>query len=290
MNLRLRSPAWGPVEAGLSILVLGSALGLAFAELAARRADESWRTLERQRRLAGSGDLTALTAARAHSDQVVRQKEERVARWESALGSGLNVDARDMATMERAEVFFELVQRVDGFLRQLREAGVAVKEAERFGFETYRAAGPSPAVLATVMRQQDHIARLVDALGAGRALVLEGIEREAPGAEPGAGQGIADFFVPDPRLRLRLPPELGQGWFRIAFRGETAALRGFLARLAETSPHALVRWIDVERWTDAADTGTNQPSPGNGPLRFVVTVAFIDWSRAVGLGTKEVGS
>ncbi|HEY0967580.1 MAG TPA: Amuc_1100 family pilus-like protein [Opitutaceae bacterium] len=290
MNLRLRSPAWGSVEAGLAILVLGSAVGLAFAELSARRSEESWRTLERQRRLAGSGDLAALTAARAHSDQVVRQKDELVARWESALGSGVNVDARDIAKLERAEAFFELAQRVEGFHRQLREAGVAVKETERFGFETYRAAGPSLAVLTAVLRQQDHIARLVDALGASRALALEGIEREAPGAEPAEGQGLADFFVPDPRLRLRLPPELGQGWFRIAFRGETAALRGFLARLAETSPHALVRWIDVARWTDAADTGANRLPPGNGPLRFVVTVAFIDWSRAGGLGTEEVGS
>jgi hypothetical protein len=230
-----------------------------------------------------------MAVARAHSDRIRRQQEDLAARWESALGARVDVDSMDVAGMERAEAFFDLVRRLEGFRRKLREFGVVVKEAEHFGFETYRAAGPSVSVLAAVARQQGHVARLVDAVGAGRALALVGIEREAPGTEPGEGQGMTDFFVPDPRLRLHLLPDLGQGLFRIAFKGETAALRGFLARLAETSPDALVRWIDVIPWSDANEGEAQPRSRGAGPLLFVVTVAFIDWPRADS-HDREVGS
>lgn len=282
MKIRLHSSLWGSLEAGLMLLVLGTGAWWGVAEWMAWRREQEWRALDRQGGAAGSEDLAALAAARADADQVRRRQEELAARWEATLGAEDDVGAMDVAGLDRAEVFFELALRMEEFRRQLREAGVAMKEAEHFGFETYRSAGPSIAALAVVVRQQAHVARLIDAVAAGRARALEGIGREVAGAESSEERNLADFFAPDPRLRLRLSPGCDQGLFRVTFSGETATLRGFLARLAETSPHALVRWIDVVPTIGAAPDGEV-------PLRFVVTVAFIEWPRADGRG-REAGS
>lgn len=279
MRIRVALLGCGLLEAFLVLAVVSAGTWLGWERVRLNQARQILGELERPGRVVAGEGAASLDQARRESDQARRAWESLAVRWTVALGAEI-VSHPGAVRKSRTDAFFELAQGIEELRGRLRKAGVDVAEGERFGFESYRHAGPVESMIAAVFRQQRQAVRLVDAVVAGPAVAFVRLEREALGIESGDSQGLGDFFVPDSGLRLALPEGVGQEFFRVAFAGDTAALRGFLVRLAETSPDACVRWIEVQPESELRRPGSLLSGPAENVLRIEVTVAFIEWVPA----------
>jgi hypothetical protein len=182
---------------------------------------------------------------------------------------------------------------------------VATKPDERFGFATHAHEGPEAGLVPAVFRQRVVLQYIVEALIEARPQSLLAVQRErpltaaqrmernqpaSPGAPPpgapGARGGQAeDFLEFNPALSVRMRGQVDSDAFRLAFTGQTAALRTFLNTLAAFKLPVIVRSVEVEPLaTDAAPVGPGATSPPAGapvPLvaqnssRFAVTVEYV---------------
>ena len=183
--------------------------------------------------------------------------------------------ARPPAT--RTDAFFDLATFVEEMRALAQKQDVELKpEARRFGFAIYANEGPETDRVTVVFQQRLVAQYLLETLLAARPRALLSVQRErvltksereardtalqaAKDAAAG-GQTPApvldstfvstpdgpDFFVIDPRASARVPGAVETTAFRLAFTGQTAALRTFLNQLAAFELPVLVREVEVE--------------------------------------------
>jgi hypothetical protein len=172
---------------------------------------------------------------------------------------------------------------------------VSVRADEHFGFSAYSHAGPESNLIAPVLRQRQIAGYLLESLLTSRLRQLVGVQRarlprvngEAIAAtqnEDGDLRAGGDVFEIDPRFSIREPGLIEATAFRVTFVGHTAALRGFLNRLAAGGIPVVVRSVEVE---PVKETPLPRPAAPGGadPLalivrpgwsRFAVTVEFCE--------------
>lgn len=189
-------------------------------------------------------------------------------------------------SVSRTDAFFDLAD----FVRRMREragrAGVSVRAGEHFGFSAYGHAGPESNLIAPVLRQRQIAGYLLEELLTSRLQKLVGVQRarlprikgEASAAaqsEDGDLRAGGDVFEIDPRLSIREPGVIEATAFRVTFVGHTAALRGFLNRLAAGGIPVAIRSVEVE---PVKETPVQRPvaSGSADPLALIVRPA---WSR-----------
>jgi hypothetical protein len=176
----------------------------------------------------------------------------------------------------RTDAYFDLATFVEQTRALAKKQEVELKpEAVRFGFATYANEGPETDRVPAVFQQRLVAQYLLEALFEARPRALLSVQRErvltktereardaalqaAKDAAAG-GQATApvldgtfastpdgpDFFAIDPRASARVPGAVDTTAFRIAFTGQTAALRAFLNQLAGFELPMLVREVEV---------------------------------------------
>jgi hypothetical protein len=172
----------------------------------------------------------------------------------------------------RTDAFFDLATYVERSRALAVKQGVAVAPAAaHFGFSLYANEGPEAALIGPVFRQRLIASYLVEALLAARPRAILSVQRERPltaeerktraealaaaaadpaalaAAQPEKSATISpDYFDLDPRLA---PPASGfveVSAFRLAFTGQTVALRALLNQLATFELPVIVRAVEVE--------------------------------------------
>lgn len=212
----------------------------------------------------------------------------------------------------RTDAFFDLARFVERNRQRATSAGVAIRADERFGFSLYANEGPEPDLIPAVHQQKAIVDFLLGVLFDARLRELVSVQREVarvPGREgrPNtvevAPQNDSTFFSVDPRVTARVPGFVDSTGFRIAFVGQTGALRDFLNRIAAFELPVIVRSVEIEPLPEpkraqgsapsapslASLLGSPAPQPGAstvpaGPVpivsqnlsRFTVTVEFIE--------------
>jgi hypothetical protein len=176
----------------------------------------------------------------------------------------------------RTEAFFDLAAFVEKTRERAKALEVEVKPgAARFGFALYAHEGPEPERIAAVFHQRQIAHYLVESLLAAKPRSLLAVQREVPltgperaalAAERAAAASGAppppdavaptlpegpDFFAIDPRASARVPGYLETTAFKVAFVGQTAALRAWLNQLAGFELPVLVREVEVVPATGA---------------------------------------
>jgi hypothetical protein len=263
---RLKATTWIYLAAGLLLAVLLGELWW----LGNRRA--AAQGLERQVNQAAARLHAFGTLSPAPTREVAARWEAEVATAEEALaglrgrfaGGGARAEAVRLAVppVQRADAFFDIARFVEAQRLAARQAGVALRAEDFFGFVTHAQAGPAPEHIARVHRQRLIAAHLLEALWAARPARFDGLERARPeGGAPAAMTGRAadanDFFVIDPQVSARREGLVHTEPMRVRFSGQTTALRAFLNRLADYELPLLVRSVEVEPAPDL-----NRKAPG----------------------------
>ena len=190
----------------------------------------------------------------------------------------------------RPDAYFDLATFVEQMHALAKKQDVELKpEAAHLGFATYANEGPEADRIAAVFHQRLVAQYLIEALFEGRPRALLSVQREraltktereardaavqaAKDAATASGQPPApvpdssftstpdspDFFVIDPRASARVPGTLDTTAFKLAFTGQTAALRAFLNKLASFELPVLVR--EVEVLPASADEASSAPA------------------------------
>ena len=232
---------------------------------------------------------------------------------EAALRSALQGKEHDWlakpAPAKPIDAYFDLAAFVERMRTQAARAQVMIKPDEHFAFATHANEGPEAELLPAVFRQRLVLQRLLDELLAARPRALLTVQREHPltaaqrtvrqtaPATPGGvapppstprkGDIAADFFEPNSQLSLRQPGVVGTEAFRLAFTGQTPALRAFLNSLTTFKVPLIVRSVTVESLnTEAVTTEASEPnSPaGTAPVplvaknlsKFTVVVEYVE--------------
>lgn len=251
-------------------LILAALAGLALIAVsegawwrdASVRAGRAHRELEQRRRewraLASLSPSPTPTVARqieeelAGRRQVIAELDRRLG-WRGPLAESLRATT---PLRGQTEEFFETVAFRERMKAGARASGIKVKADERFGFDdSRRAAGDARPVQADIRDRlaAEHLLGVLFAAGPQELLAVERkVTQEA-----------------DARALPRVA-------FRLAFAGETRALRGLLNGLAEAEGPWRVREVDVEAAGQAtvakaliAEAGPRVPRMSS---RFVVTV------------------
>lgn len=239
--------------------------------------------------------LAALTPAPTvtQATAIERDLERTDERWAALQAGAWNPEATvallaaaAKTSVSRTDAFFGLAD----FVRRMRElaapAGVRVRTEEHFGFAAYDHAGPEPNLIAPVLRQRQIAGYLLENLFASRLRQLVAVQRAR--LPQGNGEGIAatqnedgdlrargDVFEIDPRFSIGQPGMIETTAFRVTFVGHTAALRGFLNRLAAGGIPVVVRSVEAEPVKETPLQ--RQVAPGSAdPLALIVRPA---WSR-----------
>lgn len=209
----------------------------------------------------------------------------------------------------RTDAFFDIARFVESNRDRAASAGVALNADERFGFGLYANEGPEPELIAPVHRQKAIVDFLLGMLFNARLRELVSVQREVARVKGQDGrndtieiapQNDATFFAVDPRVTARVPEFVDSTGFRIAFTGQTGALRDFLNRLAGLQLPVIVRSVEIEAlpephraqassvsspWNSGLfGSPPPQPVTATGPVpivtqnlsRFTVTVEFIE--------------
>lgn len=176
----------------------------------------------------------------------------------------------------RTDAYFDLATFVEQTHALAKKQDIELKpEAAHLGFAAYANEGPETERIAPVFRQRLVAQYLVEALFEARPRALLSVQRERPLTKAecdardaawqaakdaaAAGQTPApvsdsnftsvpdgpDFFAIDPRATARVPGAIDTIAFKLVFTGQTAALRGFLNKLAGFDLPVLVREVEV---------------------------------------------
>jgi hypothetical protein len=146
------------------------------------------------------------------------------------------------------EAFFDLSRFVEETRQKARDAKIAMKPAEHFGFASYANEGPAPALVPVVHRQRAAAGCIMDALIQARPLALLAVRRNQPGVAGDDKQSVSseDYFVLPPHRSLREPGLIDSDAFRVEFSGQTAVLRQFLNGMKNAPLTMVVRSVEVE--------------------------------------------
>ncbi len=290
MKFALSSRGHGRIWAG-GVTLLAAALtaggGLLVAgRRAARQAEAELERKDRERLALAARDPapTADRAAAIEADlkrgaEALREVEGRLWRRDAPAPP---------APASGTDAFFELAGFARAMGEQAARGGVGIKDGERFGFSAYTHDGPPAVVIPAIDRQRRMVAALLQALIAARPHRIDGVQREDPerrgigDVRAGGGEGArsSDFFSIDPRLSLRAPGAVDTAAFRLAFTGDSQALRRLLNRLAASDTPAVVRSVAVEPAGDSPPRRPGRPGAG-GSLALVVPAARSRFSVTV---------
>jgi hypothetical protein len=190
--------------------------------------------------------------------------------------TGRGPAAERMATAKvptvRTDAFFDLATFIEKSRELAKKHDVEVRpEASRFGFSLYANAGPEVDRIAPVFHQRLVAQYLLEALFEAKPRALLSVQRErtftkkereerdaaiaalngapidATMTLPGSGEAEGpDFFELAPAVSARAKDYLDTTAFRIAFTGQTSALRTFLNKLAAFELPVLVREVEVD--------------------------------------------
>lgn len=255
------SPVLGGVALLVAAVVVAEGWLLAEARWTVRTAALTLARKQREcRKLAALTPAPTVTQATA----IERDRERADMRLAALQGGAWNREAMvallaaaAKTPVSRTDAFFDLAD----FVRRMREragrAGVSVRADEHFGFSAYGHAGPEPNLIARVLRQRQIAGYLLENLLTSRLRQLVAVQRAR--LAPVKGEGIAatqnedgdlraggDVFEIDPRFSIREPGMIETTAFRVMFVGHTAALRGFLNRLAAGAIPVVVRSVEAE--------------------------------------------
>ncbi len=201
----------------------------------------------------------------------------------------------------RTDAFFDLATFVERSRALAVKQGVVVAPAAaHFGFSLYANEGPETALIGPVFRQRLVASYLVEALLAARPRAVLFVQRERPltaeerktraealaaadpaalaAAQPEKSATLSpDYFDLDPRLAAPASGFVEVSAFRLAFTGQTAALRALLNQLATFELPVIVRAVEVEPATgedlvSAVDeTPSSAAKPAAAPASIVLT-------------------
>jgi len=181
----------------------------------------------------------------------------------------------------RTDAFFDIATFIDRMRTAALEAGISMREDERFGFAEYIHEGPEPELIRPVYRQRRIVEYLLGKLFEAHPKQVISVQREDPrsllhmgaadspdGAPPPpkvgdrSGPVHDDYFVIDPQVSARTPNYVDTMAFRLVFSGQTSALRGFLNALAAPEIPLVVRSVEVEPNRDAEQRELSQRRRG----------------------------
>lgn len=253
----------------------------AAGQVEAKRAERDW--------LARQSPALSEENARAIAADVVAA-EQRAAELRAAIAGKAWLSAPPGRPVDG---YFALASFTEKMRASAVREQVALRTEERFGFATYANVGPEPDLLAPVHRQcvvMQHLLKtlfeahprslvaavrerpLTEAQRTARRVAMAAAAADATANEDSsrtAGQR-ADFFEPDPRLRLDAPGVADGELFRVEFTGQTQALRAFLNSLATSSLPLFVRAVEVEpEAADAAAPASGAPPAATAPVPLV---------------------
>jgi hypothetical protein len=174
------------------------------------------------------------------------------------------------------DAYFVLNKFVEDTRKKYQDAGIKIKDGERFGFSTYSNKGPDPELIPEVFHQQQLASYLLNALYDAKPSELISLQRERPlttterhdldypkppvqGAPvavpaPPAGETGTDIFDIDPRITARHPGFVDAVAFRLTFVGKTDVLRSLLNKVGKFELPLVVRSVEVE-------AGDPEPTP-----------------------------
>lgn len=179
------------------------------------------------------------------------------------------------------DAYFAIASGVEKLRTLAVRQQVELRPDEPFGFATHANEGPESGLIERVHLQRVVIEHLVTVLFEARPRAFLGVQRErpvpagrrvarrVPGAEGGAEQepppagGVpADFFTPDPQLRLRHAGLVDTEAFRVEFTGQTQTLRAFLNELAAFRLPLIVRSVEVDPASGGTVAEAETPAAG----------------------------
>ena len=335
MSLFRKHPLFASALTASAALVLGEGWCIYDRWAAARDAAVTFEQKKQQlHAMAGLVPAPTRAVATAIEADLGRAQQALETMRTELRGSGPAAERMRKATVPaaRTDAFFDLATFVEKTRETARARQVELKPAaERFGFAAYANEGPEVERISAVFQQRLVAQYLVESLLDARPRALLSVQRErpltkaereardaaAPGTTPPAADGSfsnapdgPDYFAIDARASARVPGYVDAMAFKLAFTGQTAALRTFLNKLASFELPVLVREVEVAPATgeDAAtvspaseDATTAEPAPASvvltveapassGPPRamasapivakplskFTVTVEYID--------------
>lgn len=286
------------------------------ASLAAVVAEGWWLHLERQKSARARLTLSQRQQERdwlaSRSPALSEENSAALAADVAAAEKGLAAVRNALAGRERSraeaparpiDAYFEIASGVEKLRALAGRQQVLIAPDEQFGFATHANEGPEAELIGRVHLQRLVIEHLVTALLEARPRALLGVQRErpvpvalraarrAPGAEGGDGAaeprtgGVpADFFTPDPQLRLRHAGLVDAEAFRVEFTGQTQVLRAFLNEIGGFRLPLVVRSVQVEPiLLEGPGSADSEPDPRQlTPIviqnisKFAVIVEYVD--------------
>ena len=284
-------PAFWSILSLLGVIFIGEGGLWQHHRKAARRAEAQ--LLTRQRRFAGFAAAAPFPGGSPRSSVAVdpTRAESELAVMQAGLTGKGEVARRIFgasAPLQATDMFFDIAGFVEKTREQARQAGVMVKDDERFGFSAYATHGPALGLIPFVFRQRQIASYLLQALFEARPVALLAVQRERP---PGAGENEATGADKnDAEYLTDVPPFPATGpdlavktvVFRLIFTGQTVALRTLLNTLAGCALPLSVCGVEVEPVSGPDPHPAGSIPSAVLPLvpalvsRFTVTIVSID--------------
>jgi hypothetical protein len=263
------------------------------AALTLTRRQREWRRLAGQKPPPTTAQADIIEADLARAGATLAALEERLSNSrDPSTVEGATVDP---AAISRTDAFIDLADFVRSMREQAGRAGVGVRAEEYFGFSTYAHEGPASELIALLLRQRRLAGYLLENLFASRperfvalqrARLPKGRRDAASASQSGGAHAPAepDVFAIDSGLSIREPDVVETTAFRVTFAGYTAALRGFLNRLAAGELPVVVRGVEVEPVKESSPRHHHPPGSMDSlslivrptRSRFSVTVEFCE--------------
>jgi len=268
MSWYRKNPLFATVITLCALLVLGEA-GLIYERTVAWRAAEKKLT-EQTNELQGMAALTPPptpeVAAAVEAD--LAKAQAALASMQSELkGRGPTAERLRAAKIPaaRTDAYFDLATFMEKMRALAQKNDVEIRpEAAQFGFAVYAKDPPETERIEPVFRQRQVAQYLIESLLEARPRAVLAVKRERtmtkaekearaaaqangePAPEPESTDDGSDYFAIDPRVSARVPGFVDTTAFRLAFTGQTVALRTFLNKLAGFELPVLVREVEVD--------------------------------------------
>jgi len=156
------------------------------------------------------------------------------------------------------DAFFMIAKYVEDARRLAVSSGVKTVEGSRYGFDQYENVGPSKEDIPRVHRQTKIMESLLQALFDSGITEFVSIKREASRpdpSKPGKSKTGSEFFHLEGESSIRAASSFDSLAFRLEFKGQSLAMRGFLNRITGSSLPFAINEIEVqlERETSAGE-------------------------------------
>lgn len=284
MSFYRKNPLFTAVLALCGLLVLGE-LALTYERYRAWRAAEK-NLRDQTAELQGMASLVPppkRDVATAIESDLAKAKAALESMQNELKGHGPAADRLRTAKVPtaRTDAYFDLATFVEKMRELAKKNEIDVRpDAANFGFAIYAKDPPEQERIEPVFRQRQIAQFLIESLLDARPRAILAVKRERtmtkaekearaaaqqanpdqPPEEPSSEDG-PDYFTIDPRVSARVPGFVDTTAFRIAFTGQTVALRTFLNKLAAFELPVLVREVEVDI-ASAEEAATAAEEPG----------------------------